>query len=407
HYRKKVMYMKYLRVLTVSLIFSLLAVTGSFSAENTLDKIPMSRTKLDFLSLYKKQWDSFGLSWKLKKAIDDAFTEQTENFMWGTVGLRLASNYDNIQEKIQQAAEFKFNADYDKFLAELEGTWGEKLRDNIIDFYKRQNEAMYFELKDNPMAQAYLRQDYDRITEDNGRAAMSRISDELSAKYGTFKTSGAGIIGGGLMILARKQLTKYVTKILARKVTGTALGKLAGTAIPVIGWAMLAWSVWDIYSMATDAEETISRKMYESYNKMYSEEVPLVYWEGMESYVKDAYVFAYESVLVNANKGKSLSANTLVKELSQELTIADQRFFADRVAVIQVIADGKEYTLDDVLTRHGNFIRDAKHRDFEGFAAILMESDELPQDYPPKPPVSPDVQPKSPVNKVIRIYEGH
>ena len=103
--------MKYLRVLTVSLIFSLLAVTGSFSAENTLDKIPMSRTKLDFLSLYKKQWDSFGLPWKLKKAIDDAFAEQTENFMWGTVGLRLASNYDNIQEKIQQAAEFKFNAD--------------------------------------------------------------------------------------------------------------------------------------------------------------------------------------------------------------------------------------------------------------------------------------------------------
>lgn len=401
------MYMKYLRVFTVSLIFSLLAVTGSFSAENTLDKIPMSRTKLDFLSLYKKQWDSFGLPWKLKKAIDDAFTEQTENFMWGTVGLRLASNYDNIQEKIQQAAEFKFNADYDKFLAELEGTWGEKLRDNIIDFYKRQNEAMYFELKDNPMAQAYLRQDYDRITEDNGRAAMSRISDELSAKYGTFKTSGAGIIGGGLMILARKQLTKYVTKILARKVTGTALGKLAGTAIPVIGWAMLAWSVWDIYSMASDAEETISRKMYESYNKMYSEEVPLVYWDGMESYVKDAYVFAYESVLANANKGKSLSANTLVKELSRELTITDQRFFADRVAVIQVIADGKEYTLDDVLTRHGNFIRDAKHRDFESFAAILMESDELPQDYPPKPPASPDVQPKSPVNKVIKIYESH
>lgn len=399
--------MKYLRVFTVSLIFSLLAVTGSFSAENTLDKIPMSRTKLDFLSLYKKQWDSFGLPWKLKKAIDDAFTEQTENFMWGTVGLRLASNYDNIQEKIQQAAEFKFNADYDKFLAELEGTWGEKLRDNIIDFYKRQNEAMYFELKDNPMAQAYLRQDYDRITEDNGRAAMSRISDELSAKYGTFKTSGAGIIGGGLMILARKQLTKYVTKILARKVTGTALGKLAGTAIPVIGWAMLAWSVWDIYSMASDAEETISRKMYESYNKMYSEEVPLVYWDGMESYVKDAYVFAYESVLANANKGKSLSANTLVKELSRELTITDQRFFADRVAVIQVIADGKEYTLDDVLTRHGNFIRDAKHRDFESFAAILMESDELPQDYPPKPPASPDVQPKSPVNKVIKIYESH
>ena len=411
--------MKYLRILISSIMIVVLSAASSFPEEINLDRLPIAKTKLDFLTLYKTQWELFGLPRKLKQAVDDAFTEQTENLMWGTVRMRLISNYDNIQEKIQQAAEFKFTADYDKFLAELEDTWGEKLRDNIMDFYKRQNETMYFELNANPMAQAYLRQDYDRVTEDNGRAVMTRISAELSTKYGSLSVSGAGIVGGGLMILAKKQLTNYVTKILARKVTGTALGKIAGAAVPVIGWAMLAWSAWDIYSMAAEAEDTIKGKIFESYNTMYSEEVPLVYWEGMESYVKDAYIFAYESLLSNVSKGKSLAENSLVKELSRNLTKSEQRFFADRVAVIQDIADDKSYTLDDVLRLHGEFMRDAKHRDFDHFAAILMETDELPQVYPPKPEISPDitpavspdisqdVKPKAPVLKILKIYEGH
>ena len=408
-----------LRILVSSIMIVVLSAASSFPEEINLDRLPIAKTKLDFLTLYKTQWELFGLPRKLKQAVDDAFTEQTEDLMWGTVRMQLISNRNNIQEKIQQAAEFKFTADYDKFLAELEDTWGEKLRDNIMDFYKRQNETMYFELNANPMAQAYLRQDYDRVTEDNGRAVMTRISAELSTKYGSLSVSGAGIVGGGLMILAKKQLTNYVTKILARKVTGTALGKIAGAAVPVIGWAMLAWSAWDIYSMAAEAEDTIKGKIFESYNTMYSEEVPLVYWEGMESYVKDAYIFAYESLLSNVSKGKSLAENSLVKELSHTLTKSEQRFFADRVAVIQDIADDKSYTLDDVLRLHGEFMRDAKHRDFDHFAAILMETDELPQVYPPKPEISPDitpavspdisqdVKPKAPVLKILKIYEGH
>ncbi|MBQ9389854.1 MAG: hypothetical protein IJU07_06740, partial [Synergistaceae bacterium] len=344
---------------------------------------------------------------------DDAFTEQTEDLMWGTKGIQLATNSDNIQEKIQQSAEFKFTADYDKFLAELENTWGEKLRDNIMDFYKRQNEMMYFELNANPMAQARLRQDYDLVTKDNGRAVMTRISTELSDKYGTLKVSGVGIIGGGLMVLAKKQLTNYVTKILTNKLKGAAIGRVVGFAVPVIGWAMMAWSAWDIYSMASEAEEVIKVKIFEAYNKMYSEEVPLIYWDGMEAYVKDAYIFAYESLLSNVSKGKSLAENSLVKELSKELTRPEQRFFADRVTLIQDIADGKSYTLDDVLKLHGKFLRDAKYGDFDRFAAILIETEELPQVYPPKPEISkensPDISPdvkavKAPAPK---IYEGH
>ena len=80
------------------------------------------------------------------------------------------------------------------------------------------------------------------------------------------------------MVSARKQLTEHIAKLLARKLTGTAIGKAAVFAVPVIGWAVLAWSAWDIYSMAAEAEETIKSKIFESYNTMYSEEVQLVYW---------------------------------------------------------------------------------------------------------------------------------
>ncbi len=289
------------------------------------------------------------------------------------------------------------------------------MRENILDFYKRQSEAMYFELEANPMAQAYLRQDYDRVTEGQGRAVMSKISAELSAKYGTFAVSGAGIVGGGLMILAKKQLTNYVTKIVGRKLAGTALGKAAGTAIPVVGWAIMAWSVWDIYSMLAEAEDTVRNKIFEAYNNMYSEEVPLIYWEGMESYVKDAYIFAYEQLSVNVSKGKSLAENPMVIALTRPLSKAEQRFFADRIAVIQEITDGKSYTVDELLEKYGEFIRDAKLKDFDNFAAMLIESDELPEVYPPlpevSPDISPDIQPTVPVSPEItpafRIYEGH
>ncbi len=89
-----------MKVIALSIIFSLLGATYSFPAEVNLDRIPMSKTKFDFLSLYKSQWELFGIPKKLRQAVDDAFTEQTEPLMWGTMRMQLASNYDNIHEKI-------------------------------------------------------------------------------------------------------------------------------------------------------------------------------------------------------------------------------------------------------------------------------------------------------------------
>ena len=369
-----------MKVIALSIIFSLLGATYSFPAEVNLDRIPMSKTKFDFLSLYKTQWELFGLPRKLKQAVDDAFTEQTEDLMWGTVRMQLVMNTDNIQEKIQQAAEYKFAEDYDKFLADLEGTFAEKLRADILDFYSRQNQAIYFEISMNPLAQAYIRQDYDRMTEGNGKAVMDRISQELSEKY-DLGISAAGILGGGLMILARQALYKQVVTIAGKKLAGSALGKLAGGAIPVIGWAMMAWSAWDIYSMLSEAEDTFRAKIFEAYNAMYTEEVPSVYWDGMESYVKDAYIFAYESLSASVERGIALSENPRVNELWQGLSKSKQRFFADRIVAIAKISEGKSYTVDDVLTLYGEFLRDSKREEFEKFEAILIASDTVPEKH--------------------------
>ena len=116
-----------LRILVSSIMIVVLSAASSFPEEINLDRLPIAKTKLDFLTLYKTQWELFGLPRKLKQAVDDAFTEQTEDLMWGTVRMQLVMNTDNIQEKIQQAAEYKFAEDYDKFLSELEDNWGEKL----------------------------------------------------------------------------------------------------------------------------------------------------------------------------------------------------------------------------------------------------------------------------------------
>lgn len=367
---------KFLRIFTALIALLLLGAGDSRASEINFDKIPMSQTKLDFLMLYKTQWELFRLPSKLKQAVDDAFTEQTENLMWGTMRAQLVSNYDNIQEKIQQAAEYKFAGDYDKFLSELEDTFSGKLHSNILDFYKRQSREMYLELSDNPVAQAFLRQDYDRMTESNGKAVMNKISHELSEKY-KLGMSATSIIGGSLMVLARRQLQKQVVQIVGRKLAGSALGKVAGAAIPVIGWAMLAWSAWDIYSMLADAEDTIKTKIFESYNTMYSEEVPLIYWDGMESYVRDSYIFAYNSLSESIERSLALSENVKFKELSQGLRKPRERIFYNRIADILQIIDKKNYTLDDILTQHGEFIRDSKQDDFEDFAAMLIKSDEL------------------------------
>ncbi len=373
-------------ILVISLIFSIFASSYVSCAEIDLSKIPVAVLKREFLILYKSQWEIFGMNDKLSKAIDDAMTEQTENLMWGTVNAQLALNNDKIIEKIQQTSDFKFAGDYDKFMADLEAVWGEKLREDITAFYIRQNQELYFELSNNPMAQASLRQDYDRVTSDKGIGIMNKISAEFSSRYSISET-GAKAIGGIAMLAAKKYLQKKIMATIGRKLATSAFGKIAGFAVPFIGWAMLAWSAWDIVSMFSGTEETVKENLYNAYSKMYSEEVPIIYWDGMESYVRDAFIFAYEQLIMSLNRGLEADNSPKVKELSAGLSRVKKRFFADRVALIQEIIDGKNYGLDDVLEIYGEFIRDSSNKDFDSFSVELSEIEVLSVD------ISGDIKP--------------
>ena len=152
--------------MTILLLLSFTLIEGTCSAvfgNVDLANIPVAKAKTQFLELYQTQWKLSGLGDKLDKMIDEATDEHIAGLMWGTAGFRLGMNYDGIVDKIQKSAVSKFSALYEKFLAELEKPWGDILQKDILNFYEETNAGLLFELNDNPMVQAQLRQDCDSV----------------------------------------------------------------------------------------------------------------------------------------------------------------------------------------------------------------------------------------------------
>ena len=134
---------------------------------------------------------------------------------------------------------------------------------------------------------------------------------------------------------------------------------------------MLAWSAWDMYFMLSSAEDTIKAKIFESYNAMYFEEVPLIYWNRIEPYVRDAYIFAYESLSESIENSISLSEKPQAKELSQKLT----------------------NILDEPEKLNEHYLPDS--------APQITTTPTVSHD------ISPDIKPESQTQKTFRIHEGH
>ena len=360
-----------MRKIILALILLFIA-SGAF-AEVDMNKIPLETAKNNFLNLYKKRWEVFNAESKLKQAIDSAFRENTSKLMTGTKGIQLGMNMNNIIGKIQRSVEFNFSRDYEKFLQEFELIWADQLRSEILIFYQRNHYDLYFELENNPMAQAYLRRDYDSVTEDRGEDIMKNISGELSAKYPDFRLTGAKLIGGGMILLARRYLESYVTKLLMRKFTGSAAGKIAASIVPLTGLAMMLWSAWDIYSMASEAEGVLREKFYTLNHSMYYNEVPLIYWEGIEAYVRDAFIFAYEKLILNVNRGIELENTPAMRKFNEGLSSLEQRFYNDRVALIQAVTDEDNYALSEIIINLGSYIKSADIQEFEKLVVMLRE----------------------------------
>ena len=341
-----------------------------------LAKIPIVKTKTQFLELYKTQWELFGIKEKLDEIIDETMDEQVADLMWGTKSYQLATNRNGIIDKIQEAAGFKFSPIYEKFVAELEESWGDTLRKDILDYYKETSSRLFFEFDDNPMVQAHLRQNYDSVTDSQGASIIQNIVGNLSQKYNVDSGLSVAALGGGLLVvIGRKYLEKKITQLLFRKAANAAIGKIAGAAIPIAGWIMAAWGAWDIYSMAMGSADAVRQQLHDMNQSMYTREIPQTYWEAMEPYVRDSFIFAYEQIQFAIDRGNELMNDPVVKELERDLSKAQKRFFVDRIAVLDDAIGELDIDKKNLFKHFGEDIRDASVKNFETIVLMLREGD--------------------------------
>ncbi|MBQ7150994.1 MAG: hypothetical protein IJR94_01925 [Synergistaceae bacterium] len=91
----------------------------------------------------------------------------------------------------------------------------------------------------------------------------------------------------------------------------------------------------------------------------------------MEGYVRDAYIIAYEKILSGVNKGIAGYDNQKIKELKAGLSKSEERFFFDRLALVQEVLEG--YDLDKILDAFGPTIRDSNLKDFDKLILTLRD----------------------------------
>ena len=332
----------------------------------------LKKSRNNFLRLYLARWKALGMTEKLNKAIDDAFEEKTGGMLWGTKGIRLGANIGNIVNDIQEATAFKFAENYDDFLRDVEEKWGDSLQKDLSDFYRRAS-IMLLAADQNPMVRAYIRQN--TAAQDSGAKILEDVRENLSTKYPDLKVTGVTVAGGVAMIF-RKQLVNYLAKyagktVIFKKVAASAIGKTIGRTLPVIGQIMLAWSIYDVASIAWNAEDDVRKMLAERNLNMYSREMPAVYWDVMEPYVMDVLISSY-GILQNTKKQAALFADDpRIKSLSDGLSDTETTQFAERVSSAVEVLGSDKY--DYLIENFGERIRESSPQNFRRLMQVLQQ----------------------------------
>ena len=331
----------------------------------------LKKSRNNFLRLYRARWQALGMTDKLNKAIDDAYNEKTDGLLWGTKSIQLVISQEVINN-IQEAIAFKFAENYDDFLRDVEEKWGESLQTDLSDFYRRAS-IMLLAADKNPMIRAYIRQN--TAAQDNGAKILEDVREKLSAKYPDLKVTGI-TIAGGVALIFRKQLMKYLAKyagktIIFKKMAKSALGKAVGKVVPIIGPIMIAWSVYDVASIAWNAEHDTRKMLSERNLNMYSREMPAVYWDVMEPYVMDILVSSY-GMLQNTRKQAEIFADDpRIKSLSEGLSDTENMQFAERIsAAVEILGNDK---FDYLIENFGEKIRESSPQNFRRLMQILQQ----------------------------------
>ncbi|MBR2209339.1 MAG: WYL domain-containing protein [Synergistaceae bacterium] len=345
-----------------------------------LDKVTfedgLKRSKNNFTRLYRSQWKNLGMTEKLERAVNTAFDENTKDLLWGTTGVQLAIDKGDIISKIQEAVAFKFQEAFDDFLRDLEDKWGETLQKDVADFYRRTS-VLLLASENNPMTQAYIRTS--SLAEDKSISVMERIKTSIQEQYPDLKVSGGKFAGGFMTFMLRKQITKMIsrqiTKTGLRKLAGTSIAKIAGKFVPVVGWTLMAWSAYDVASMAWSAPDDVRNMLQNRNLALYKDEIPEIYWDAMQPYVMDTFIFSYGKLQQTKEEASILAKNSNIEDLSKGLNADEAMQFIERISALSKILGRTGY--DDLLEDFGELIRDSSRRDFETLASMLQQGNKL------------------------------
>ena len=360
----------------VILIFLLCSIVDAAYATE-LDNISVARIKMEFLKLYTEQWKLFGTEALLDKIIDEAIEEQTADLTWGTAWYQLATDRNGLIGKIQEAIIFKFVPGYENFLDQFRELFGDMLRKEILNFYEEQS-ARFFSLEQNPMVQAHIRQDYDSVVSTQGVKLTNEILVKLSERHNITLTGtklGTGLfLRFGIQALS-KQLAKKAGGTLLTKIGSSAVGTAFQSLAGPIGWAMLAWTAYDVMDMVFSSEEEVRKQLHEMNQASFTSTIPLEQWDAMEPYVRDSFVFAYERLQNKVDRALEIQNDITIKQLYSSMNEVQANFFSTRVAVIDSVLEDYTGSKENLFKYFGETIRDVSIKNFETFVLMLREGD--------------------------------
>lgn len=275
----------------------------------------MESTRQDFLNLYSELWQKNGLSDKLSKAVDESINARTKKMLWGTKSLQLGLNAGRVINKIQQNIASKIAGDYNNFLGELESEFIIELHKELKTFHNRVS-SLVIASSNNPIVRAYLRKNLHVESGDMNLNLKADSHDDIS----DFQRDFAAYI------------SRYVERAeVYKKFTSGAAGKIISDNIPVVGQVLLAWSIYDIASIAWKAESDVRKILHERNQSIYSSELPLVYWDIIESHVIDLFIERYTNIYETRQKAFEFANDPEILERYAGMNESEQIKFADEL----------------------------------------------------------------------------
>ena len=168
-------------------------------------------------------------------------------------------------------------------------------------------------------------------------------------------------------------LAKYAGKSLVfQKAAKSVIGRAIGKTLPVIGPIMIAWSLYDVASIAWNAEADVKKMLHERNLNMYSREMPLIYWDVIEPYVMDVFISSY-GVLQNTKKqALEFADDTRIIALSEGMNDTDKMQLAERISSAVDLLGIDKY--DYVIDNFGVMIKEASNQNFRRLMTVLQQN---------------------------------